>query len=59
MNYTEREAETGSWRNDCHPQCTMGNNQPSFVIIAGKRTSTDAEVHTAGLSNHLLLIFIK
>lgn len=29
-------AETGSCGNDCRPQCTLGNNQPSFVIIAGK-----------------------
>lgn len=29
-------AETGSRCNDCCPHCTLGNNQPSFVIIAGK-----------------------
>lgn len=58
-------AETGSFRNDCRPQCTLGNNQPSFVIIAGKyssrglgrpRSRTPA---AAVVQNHFSLMFIK
>ena len=51
MNNTEdgrlTAAETGSFCNDC-PQCTLGNNQPSFVIIAGKYWRTDAVVLAVG-----------
>ncbi|KAM3587815.1 uncharacterized protein V6R79_014537 [Siganus canaliculatus] len=43
VNNTEDErltaAETGSRYNDCCPWCTLGNNQPSFVIIAVNRHS--------------------